>query len=113
MADLQTMVRLFLEDNGEDFDELTVNLDVHFETNEDGQVELKNWEVGNLELPSLEELALKYGTKADDKENNFVSIEKRTKEYGRVEDQLDEIYHDMDAWKTRISEIKTKYPISK
>jgi hypothetical protein len=37
--------------------------------------------------------------------------ENRRKEYGNWESQLDEIYHSgLDAWKDRISAIKTKYP---
>lgn len=37
--------------------------------------------------------------------------ENRRKEYGNWESQLDEIYHTgLDAWKDRISAIKTKYP---
>ena len=35
----------------------------------------------------------------------------RRKEYGTIVSQLDEIYHSgLDAWKDRISAIKTKYP---
>lgn len=33
----------------------------------------------------------------------------RKKEYGSLSDQLDEIYHDMESWKARISGIKAKY----
>jgi len=37
--------------------------------------------------------------------------ENRRKEYGTIVSQLDEIYHTgLDAWKDRISAIKTKYP---
>ena len=36
--------------------------------------------------------------------------DKRIKEYGDVTDQLDEIYHDIDKWRTRIGKIKTKHP---
>ena len=36
--------------------------------------------------------------------------EKRIAEYGQINDQLDEIYHDFDSWKDRISAIKAKYP---
>ena len=37
--------------------------------------------------------------------------ENRRKDYGAIVDQLDEIYHDgLDSWKTRIANIKTKYP---
>ena len=34
----------------------------------------------------------------------------RRKEYGSIEDQLDEIFKDIDAWKARIQAIKDKYP---
>ena len=30
--------------------------------------------------------------------------------YGNVEDQLDEMFHDFDAWKARIQAVKNKYP---
>lgn len=37
--------------------------------------------------------------------------ENRRGEYGSIVSQLDEIFHNgIDAWKTRISNIKTKYP---
>lgn len=34
----------------------------------------------------------------------------RIKEYGSIQDQLDEIYHDIDAWRSRIGGVKTKHP---
>ena len=37
--------------------------------------------------------------------NNQVDATRRT-EYGSWNDQLDEIYHDMDAWKARLLTIK-------
>jgi len=37
-------------------------------------------------------------------------LENRRKEYGSVEDQLDLMYHDFDAWKSHIKSIKEKYP---
>ncbi len=39
---------------------------------------------------------------------NYASL--RVSEYGSLSDQLDEIYKDIGAWKTRISAIKAKYP---
>ncbi len=38
--------------------------------------------------------------------NNQVDLTRRTA-YGSWNDQLDEIYHDMDAWKARLQTIKT------
>ena len=36
--------------------------------------------------------------------------EKRKKEYPDIGEQLDMIYHDMDAWRACIRQIKEKYP---
>ena len=43
--------------------------------------------------------------------NNQVDATRRTA-YGSWNDQLDEIYHDMDAWKARLQTIKTNNPKS-
>ena len=43
--------------------------------------------------------------------NNQVDSTRRT-EYGSWNDQLDEIYHDIDAWKARLQTIKTNNPKS-
>ena len=50
-----------------------------------------------------------------DKQSELQALEdvyvNRRKEYGTIVSQLDEIYHSgLDAWKDRISAIKTKYP---
>lgn len=37
-------------------------------------------------------------------------LNSRIKEYGTIGDQLDEIFHDIEAWKSRIQSIKDKYP---
>ena len=34
----------------------------------------------------------------------------RQEEYGQIASQLDEMFHDFDAWKARIQEVKNKYP---
>jgi len=34
----------------------------------------------------------------------------RVSEYGSWSDQLDEIFHDIDAWKSRIQSIKDNHP---
>jgi hypothetical protein len=50
-----------------------------------------------------------------DKQSELQTLEdvyvNRRKDYGTIVSQLDEIYHTgLDAWKDRISAIKTKYP---
>jgi len=44
---------------------------------------------------------------------NMTYEDKRQQEYPRVEDQLDDIYHNgVDGWKTTIKAVKDKYPKS-
>ena len=45
-------------------------------------------------------------------ESNIRIDETRRKEYGDWQDQLDEIYHDIDAWKARLLTIKNSNPKS-
>jgi len=76
---------------------------------DDGQgAYIKEW---NLDTPKPTQAQLDaLETAADDEEYNNSQIQKRIAEYGQWKDQLDEIYTDIDAWKTRIAGIKTKYP---
>jgi hypothetical protein len=37
-------------------------------------------------------------------------IEKRLQEYPPIQDQLDMIYHDIEAWRTKIAAIKLRHP---
>ena len=47
---------------------------------------------------------------ADKMERNANVDATRVKAYGNIADQLDEIYHDIDAWRTRIAKVKTDNP---
>jgi len=47
---------------------------------------------------------------ADKMERNETVDTTRIKAYGNLADQLDEIYHDIDAWRTRIAQIKSDNP---
>lgn len=91
-----------------------VGSEVNFETDvilqDDGSGPyIKEWNIEGVAKPTDEQLAT-YETAADDEEYNSSQIAKRIAEYGEWKDQLDEIYTDIDAWKTRIAGIKTKYP---
>jgi hypothetical protein len=76
---------------------------------DDGQgAYIKEW---NLDTPKPTQAQLDaLETAAVDEEYNNSQIQKRIAEYGQWKDQLDEIYTDIDAWKTRIAAIKAKYP---
>ena len=64
------------------------------------------WHNGTPPIPKEQILAI-----LPEVEKEINTINNRVKEYGSWQDQLDEIYHNgIDAWKTRIASIKTKYP---
>lgn len=42
--------------------------------------------------------------------NELVIDAARRSEYGAIGDQLDEIYHDIDAWRARIAQVKLDNP---
>ena len=72
---------------------------------------IKEWNIESLAQPTDEQLA-SYETAANTAESNAQVDATRRQAYGSWNDQLDEIYHDMDAWRTRIQGIKTNNPKS-
>ena len=78
---------------------------------DDGQgAYIKEWNL-DIAQPTDEQLA-SYETAANTAESNAQVDATRRNAYGDIGDQLDEIYHDIDAWRTRIQGIKTNNPKS-
>ena len=71
---------------------------------------IKEWNL-DIAQPTDEQLA-SYETAANTAESNAQVDATRRQAYGSWNDQLDEIFHDIDAWKTRIQGIKTNNPKS-
>ena len=71
---------------------------------------IKEWNL-DIAQPTDEQLA-SHEANANISESNAQVDVTRRQAYGTWEDQLDEIYHDMDAWKARIQGIKTDNPKS-
>ena len=72
---------------------------------------IKTWNVSGKSKPTTSQL----NGVASDAEKVLTNIKvKKTRKisYGNLADQLDEIYHDIDAWKTRIKKIKDDNPKS-
>ena len=72
---------------------------------------IHTWNVSGKSKPTTSELdgvASAAGTLL----TNIRVIKTRKASYGTVEDQLDEIYHSIDDWKTRIQAIKDANPKS-
>ena len=78
---------------------------------DDGQgAYIKEWNLA-IAKPTDEQLA-SYEAAANTAEANAQVDATRKAAYGDIGEQLDEIYHDMDAWKARIQQIKTDNPKS-
>ena len=71
---------------------------------------IKEWNL-DIAQPTDAQLA-SHDASANTAESNAQVDVTRRKAYGSWNDQLDEIFHDIDAWKARIQGIKTNNPKS-
>jgi len=78
--------------------------------NDGGSDYIAEWNVAEAQ-PTEEQLDALDAQATTLESNNQVDGTRR-KEYGSWNDQLDEIYHDIDAWKARLQTIKTNNPKS-
>jgi len=108
MAQLSTKIKEYLKANS--VNEVDFTTDVLLQ--DDGQgAYIKEWNISGVSKPSDSDLA-SYDAAATTAESNATVDATRRAAYGDIGDQLDEIYHDIDAWKTRIQGIKTANPKS-
>jgi len=111
MAQLSTKIKLYCEANG--VSNVDFNKDVKLQDDMISNVSnpyIKEWNL-DIAQPTDEQLA-SYETAANTAESNAQVDATRRQAYGSWNDQLDEIYHDIDAWKTRIQTIKNNNPKS-
>jgi hypothetical protein len=109
MASLSTKVKLYGEANSKTID---FNKDVILQDDSDGNGPyIKEWNVTGLAQPTDADLAT-YDAAATTEETNNTVRGTRKAAYGDIGDQLDEIFKDIDAWKTRIQGIKDANPKS-
>ena len=109
MASKSNLIREYAKANG--VANVDFMSDVVLQDDSNGQgAYIKEW---NLDIahPTDEQLAT-YETVANTTEANASVDNTRKQAYGSWQDQLDEIYHDIDAWKTRIAQIKADNPKS-
>ena len=108
MANLSTKIAKYLEANSKnaqtEFDNETVVL-----TDTGSGAEITLWNVSGVDEPTTEQIA-SYETVANTAESNVKVIQARKVAYGKIGDQLDEIYKDIDTWKTRIKKVKDDNP---
>ena len=107
MAQLSNKIKEYCKANGvSDVDFLN---DVKLQDDSNGQgAYIAEWNL-DIAQPTDAQLA-SYETAANTAESNAQVDATRRSEYGNIGDQLDEIYHDIEAWKTRIQSIKDNNP---
>ena len=109
MAQLSTKIKLYCEANG--VSNVNFLKDVMLQDDSDGNgAYIKEWNL-DIAQPTSAQLD-SYETAGNTAESNATVDATRRQAYGSWNDQLDEIYHDMDAWKARIEKIKTDNPKS-
>jgi hypothetical protein len=111
MAQLSTKIKLYCEANG--VSNVSFTEDVLLQNDMVDGVSnpyIKEWNL-DIAKPTEAQLA-SHEASANTAESNANVDVTRRQAYGSWNDQLDEIYHDMDAWKARIQGIKTDNPKS-
>jgi len=109
MAQLSTKIKEYCKANG--VSEVDFLNDVKLQDDSNGQgVYIAEWNL-DIAQPTDAQLA-SYETVANTAEANAQVDATRVSQYGSWGDQLDEIYHDIEAWKTRIQGIKDNNPKS-
>jgi|TARA_E500000318_G_scaffold97826_1_gene98759 hypothetical protein len=101
MATLSNKIKLYVNA------EVDFNSDVILQDDGNGAY-IKEW---NLDIAQPTDAQLSaVESDADKMERNLNVDQERINAYGNIKDQLDEIYHNIDAWRTRIAKIKTDNP---
>ena len=105
MAQLSSKIKKYLDR------EVDFTKDVILQDDSDGNGSyIKEWNVAEAQPTDAQLDAL--DAQATILESNNQVDATRTTAYGSWNDQLDEIYHDIDAWKARLQTIKTNNPKS-
>ena len=109
MAQLSNKIKEYCKENGVlnvDFEN-----DVKLQDDSNGQgAYIAEWNL-DIAQPTDEQLA-SYETAANIAEANAQVDATRRSQYGSWNEQLDEIFHNIEAWKARIQEIKDNNPKS-
>ena len=107
MAQLSTKIKLYCEANSKVAD---FSNNVILQDDSDGKGPyIKSWSIDGLAKPTDEQIA-SYETAGNTEESNNKVRATRKAAYGDIGEQLDEIYKNIDAWKTRIKSVKDANP---
>ena len=109
MANLSTKIEMYCDANG--VSSVDFMKDVSLQDDSDGKGPyIKEWNL-SISQPTDAQL-LAQESAANKEEANAQVRSTRKAAYGDIGEQLDEIYKDIDSWKTRITKIKTDNPKS-
>ena len=104
MAQLSNKIRKYL-DREVDFNKEVILLD-----DGDGVVYIKEWNATDKPKPTDAQLDA-LSSQAETLEKNNIAVANRQKEYGSIASQIEFITEKgLEAWKTNVQAIKTKYP---
>ena len=107
MAQLSTKIKEYCKANGVSDVDFTTDVKLQDDSNGQGAY-IAEWNL-NIAQPTDAQLA-SYETVANTAEANATVDATRRNAYGNIGDQLDEIYHDLEAWKSRIAQVKADNP---
>ena len=110
MASLSTKIKLYLAANSVNSVDFTSDVLLQDDSNGQGPY-IKEWNISGVSKPTDDQLAV-HETAGNTAESNAQVDSTRRAAYGDIGEQLDEIYHDIDAWKTRIKAVKDANPKS-
>ena len=109
MAQLSNKIKEYCKANG--VSNVDFTKDVMLQDDSDGKgAYIKEWNL-DIAKPTDAQLA-SHEASANTAESNAQVDATRRQAYGSWNDQLDEIYHNIDDWKTRIAKVKSDNPKS-
>ena len=110
MASLSWKIKKYLENNSKVYETERDSGNFSIVNLSDGNGDIiETWNVDGVSKPTDSQLNSLNSDATKDYNNNKIR-KTRKKSYGNIGDQLDEIFKDIDAWKTRIQKIKTDNP---
>ena len=110
MAELNTKVKLYLEDNGKSYDDERDNFQLLNDGLDDSVSYIGKWEVSGLDKPTDSQLD-SYELSATTEDNNFQVIKTRKGLYGTTAEQLEYIVENgVEAFIEKQQQIKTDNP---
>ena len=85
--------------------------EVKLQDDGDGVVYIKEWNITSEKAKPTDAQLNALSSQAETLENNAIAVANRQKEYGSIASQIEFITEKgLEAWKTNVQSIKTKYP---